>query len=104
MTLNAPRTIPYEFRVVEIDGFVWLFDNSARTFCCSATPSMWLEPLYSTDGSDDHYPDPAYFTQHDIEKLESLLVYDEGAGPEADENENDAWAEARNTATTNHLI
>ena len=44
--LNAPREIPYEFRVVLHDFVVWLYDDSERTYCCTATPSVWMEALY----------------------------------------------------------
>ena len=32
--LNAPREIPYAFRVVAFDEWVWLYDDSERSFIC----------------------------------------------------------------------
>jgi hypothetical protein len=51
--LNAPRTVPYKFQVVEFDGIAWLFDNSTRTYICDRVPKILMEPLYATCPSED---------------------------------------------------
>lgn len=51
--LNAPREVPYDFKVVELEGVAWLYDNSERTFIASANPTIWMEPLYSTCPAED---------------------------------------------------
>jgi hypothetical protein len=68
--LNAPREIPYDFRVTEKDGWAWLFDDSSRTYACSATPLIYCEALYAVDEDDDWdgtYPDPGYWAASDID-------------------------------------
>jgi hypothetical protein len=51
--LNAPREVPYEFFVVEVDGMVWLYDNSERTHACDCVPKVWMEPLYAVLPEDE---------------------------------------------------
>jgi hypothetical protein len=105
--LNEPRSIPYAFRVVEIDDIVWLYDDSERTHLCSAQKSIWAEPLYSTGEDTDGLVDgidPAYFDARTIEALVSMPVRldDEYTGPQVSETE--AWDAAREAAHANHLL
>ena len=68
--LNAPREIAYDFRVIEKDGWVWLFDNSSRTYPCSATAHIYCAPLYAVDAGDDWdglYPDSGLWRAADID-------------------------------------
>ena len=102
MTLNAPRTLPFAFRVVEIDGWAWLFDDSERTYICSANPTIWAEPLYSIDGDyEEEYPESSYFGASDpaFAKAEEVPVE---FGADADDVE--AWDDAREEANANHVI
>lgn len=103
MALNTPRTINYQFKVFEFDGFVWLFDDSARTYLCSSEPTVFAEPLYmldSVDGMDD-LPDPTYFTADRIVYPISIQKDEDFA---SDIPENIAWATAREIAHANYLI
>lgn len=66
MALNEPRTIDYEFRAVMRDGWVWIFDNSARDFPCTATPHIWCEGAYPKedyDSWDDSERPDGYYIQ-----------------------------------------
>jgi hypothetical protein len=44
--LNSPREIPYDFRYFEADGLVYLFDDSERTYACSAQPLVYLAAVF----------------------------------------------------------
>jgi len=104
MALNDPRTIPYAFRVVEIDGEVYLYDDSSRTYCCSATPAIFVEHLYGLTeewAEDPYYFDPSYFDARTIERLESIPV---PVDCPADMTEEEAWDAAREEARGNCLI
>jgi hypothetical protein len=100
MALNDPRTIPYNFRVFAFDGWCWLYDDSERTYICSATPMIYAESLYPLGDDDDAYdyrPDPDYFGASDIERMESFEI---GTAPE-DEDRESAWDDAREEANGN---
>ena len=104
MALNEPRTIPYDFKVVEIDDEVYLYDDSSRTYCCSVTPAIFVEHLYGLTeewAEDPYYLDGSYFDARVIEKLESISVPVECP---ADMDEQEAWEAARDEAKGNHLI
>jgi len=101
MALNAPRTIPFAFRAVEIDGWVWLFDDSERTYICSASPNIWAEPLYPVDGDDWDYPESDYFGASNpafAKAVEVPVAFD------ADADSTEAWDEAREEANANHVL
>lgn len=114
--LNAPREIPYEFRVFRLDSYVWLFDASSRSFPCTAVPHIYAEPLYGIceeicDDPDECTGDcltlpetSGLFLARDVEKRESFAVEldDEYTNPKADERE--AWEVAREEANANHRI
>ena len=107
--LNAPRTIPYEFRVVAFDGLVWLYDNSSRTYICDQVPKILLEPLYSLEPDHDdgamYGVNSDYFCARDIEKLPYVAVPVRNAEDyAADVSERDAWDTARVEANSNCLI
>lgn len=99
--LNAPRTIPYSFKVVELEGIVWLFDDSSRWFPCTATPHIYGEPLYSIADSEDDlsWLDVALFTEEIVAKAKQVR----GEYP-ADMSEKDAWEAAREEAHANHIL
>lgn len=106
MTLNAPRTIPYAFKVAEIDGLAWIFDDSARTFICSASPCIYAEPLYwlgDEDAIDEPLPDPDYFSASlgAFSDAVALDLDSEDTAPEVPESE--AWDTAREEAHANHV-
>lgn len=95
--LNAPREIPYDFRLFAADGWVWLYDDSERTYLCSATPCVFAEPVYalSDEAEDGGYPEPDYFGESTVQrakgaKLELDIPWDEPA--------EDAWNTAREYA------
>lgn len=72
--LNAPRDQPYDFKVFEMDGVVWLFDDSVRTYICSAQGVIFAEPLYWMNGEcDDVLPDANYFDP-DVAKTRSEFL------------------------------
>jgi len=100
MALNEPRKIPFDFRVVEFDGYVWLYDNSERSYLCSAQPTIWLEPLYEVDGDSEDYPDPCYVDAGAkcFEGSQKVL------NAEAEEDPKDAWDSAREEAQANHIL
>ena len=104
MALNAPRTIPFDFRVVEWDGWIWLFDDSERTYICSAQPMIWIAPLYPVEQDDDsgfEYPDPDYISASDEAFAKAGKVPVE-FGADADSTE--AWDDAREEANANYLL
>ena len=108
--LNAPRETPYDFRVFESEGIVWLFDNSSRTYICSQTPNIWAEPLYWSDGEcDEMLPEADYFSVSRGDTLpwdtcgvgnrhEPSGIWDESV------SEKEAWDDAREEANANHRI
>ena len=105
--LNAPREMPYEFRVFEFDDAVWLFDNSERSFPCTAVPHVYAEPLYWT--KEEYLDEPmvldgSLFLARDVEKFETLPIelWDEDIAPAVPEHE--AWDTAREEAHANHRI
>jgi len=105
--LNAPRSIPYAFKVVALDGCVWLYDDSSRTYVCSAQPCIWAEPLYALDpdDSDELLPEADYYAASTIEQLDSEPI--DGLDPDdisPDNCERDAWERAREEAHANHRI
>ena len=102
--LNAPRTTPYDFRVVEFDGWVWLFDDSSRTYPCSATPHIYIEALYSTGPDEDpgYYPDPGYITEATLRSLEGTQSVPVSCPFNMPHQE--AWDDAHEEANANHLL
>jgi hypothetical protein len=111
VALNAPRTIPYAFRVVEYDGAAWLFDDSSRTFICSFQPTIFMEPLYPLALTDEEHeewymshPDADYFDARTIERLPSVPVplWEDDITPDVEEKI--AWDTAREAAQANHLL
>ena len=101
--LNAPRTLPYSFKVTEIEGWCWLYDDSTRTYACSTTPLVWCEPLYfiAQDDSNTSFPDPGYWQASDVAKRKSEEV-PVSIGAECAEKA--AWDEARDEAGANWLL
>ena len=111
MALNDPRTIPFAFRVVALDGCVWLYDDSSRTYACSSSPLIWAEPLYTLDLDEDDdgaelLPDPNYWAASTIEQLDSepldLDLDPDDISP--DTCERYAWDAAREAAHADHRI
>jgi len=101
MALNKPRTIPFDFQVVEIDGWVWLFDNSERTYLCSAFPNIWAEPLYSLGEDETDHPESDYFPENVLECNEAKAV---PVDNDAELNPVEAWDDAREEANANHIL
>jgi hypothetical protein len=108
--MNGPRSLPYAFRVVEVLGWAWLYDNSSRTFCCTSTPSVYAEALYPIEDEVDEWaapPDSAYFEvsrfcDEGLKGSVSIELDDEYTAPEAEEK--DAWDAARDEASANHRL
>jgi len=105
MALNAARNIPYSFRVVELDGIVWLYDDSERTYICSSTPCLFMEPLYWVDGEcEDNLPEPSYWEARAIEALESFPVPLDSESVGASVPYKEAWETASQEASANYII
>ena len=103
--LNQPRAVPYDFQVVAIDGWAWLFDDSERTYICSQTPMIWLEPLYSEEGDDyDYPPDSTYYPAAFVKSQTCVGVDVDPDYIGADVDHREAWDAAREEANANHLI
>jgi hypothetical protein len=104
--LNAPRTIPYEFRVFALDDVAWLFDESSRTYPCTATPHVYAEPLYWLDGEcDELLPDAALFGASAVEALTTAPIDGlDQDGVSIETEESVAWDAAREEANANHRI
>tara|TARA_Y100001973_G_scaffold106608_1_gene185737 strand:- start:1638 stop:1961 length:324 start_codon:yes stop_codon:yes gene_type:complete len=104
--LNAPREIPYDFRVVEYCNVAWILDWSELTYPCTPIPHIYMEPLYATvgNGDDDYLGDGTLFLKSDIEPLELVVVPmdDEDIAPDIPPD--NAWDAAREEAMANHLI
>lgn len=103
--LNEKRTIPYEFRVFEMDGWAWLYDESERMYLCTSTPHVYAEPVYPMSGEyDDPYPEEALLRASEVESMESFSVEidPDDADPEMDRAE--AWNAAREEANANHRV
>lgn len=90
--------IPPCFKVVAIDSWVWIFDDSERTYICSAQPHIYCEPLYpypaegEEPDEDPDYPDADYWP----------ASYAKGAILVPGEHE--TMDDAREYAQGNHLI
>ena len=104
MALNDPREIDYAFRVVEFDEWIWLYDDSSRTYLCEARPSIYMEALYPSCEDEERfdellmcYPDAAYL--HDSDKVFTGSVEVDAWPMDLDEVE--AWDEAREEANGN---
>ena len=117
--LNAPRTIPYAFRVFEREGWAWLYDESERTYCCSFQPSIYAEPLYPVPPKgcvdpeaydQDAYdcpPEAGYFGTSrgaDPAITGSIAIDLDSEDVAPDVSEHDAWDLAREEANANHRI
>jgi len=103
--LNAPRDLPFAFKVFELEGFAWIFDDSERTYICSQIPNVWAEPLYPLNHEDPEYwPGPDYFGARMVEGLELFPVPmgEDEVAPDTDKQE--AWDDAREEACANQLI
>ena len=100
MALNDPRTIDYDFKVFIANGWVWLFDDSERTYPCSTRAHVWAEPVYSQDDDDLDYPDGGYFLATGVEReaVEVLTI------DHTEETEATAWDDAREEANANHRL
>jgi hypothetical protein len=93
---------------------VWLYDDSTRTYICSAQPNLWLEPLYPcapeglTEEEREQYdadaydcpPKPDYRDAGTIGSLPSVAIFD----AEIDTPEKEAWDAAREEAEANCRI
>lgn len=100
MALNAPRTIPYDFKVFEMEGVVWLFDDSSRHYLCSAQAMIWADTLYWLDDDcDDDLLDGEYFDPDVVKEAKTVP----GEYP-FDMSEEEAWQNAREEANANHLL
>ena len=103
--LNQPRTIPYQFRVFQVDDIAWLTDMSEVTYPCTATPHLYCEALYTLSDSDDYYlPDPSLFLERDVASraLHEVTLHTDDELPETDSKT--AWDAAREAANQNHLV
>lgn len=102
--LNAPRAIPFDFRVFALDGVAWLYDDSSRSYPCTATPHVYAEPLYWLDGDcDEVLPDGALFTASIVEALDTVPIdMDDDVAIETEEQA--AWDAAREEACANCRI
>ncbi len=99
MALNDPRTIPYEFRVFRCDGWIWLYDNSSRSYPCTATPHIYAEALYTDDGRDEPSPDGSLFTAAQVDGFEQAaidILHVEDIAPDVPESA--AWDTASEAA------
>lgn len=104
MTLNAPRTIPFDFRVFELDGIVWLFDDSSREYPCTATPHVYCEPLYCLDDSDLDGLDGGLMLASQVQALETVQVPLDSDATAPEVSDREAWDAAREEALANYLI
>lgn len=109
MALNDPRTIPYEFRVFEMYGWAWLYDESERQYPCTATPHIYAEALYPVSeeavAEFDHYglyPDEILLSvgRGGLGVEDSLELM----GVDFDVEREEAWGDARENACGNCLI
>ena len=102
--LNAPRDLPFAFRVVAFDGVAWLYDDSSRTYPCTATPHIYMEPLYAIGHEDVYLPDAGLFRACDIESRPSHEVPLDSEYTAIDAAPVSAWDAAREEAQANCLI
>ena len=104
MALNAPRNVDYDFRVFEHEGIVYLYDESAREYPCTAAPHIYAEPLYAQDGSDIDGAEPGLWRVAFRDKTPAM----DGSAPvdfvDKAIDEHEAWAEAREEAHANHRL
>jgi len=99
--LNDARIFCYAFRVVEFDEWVWLYDDSERTYPCCPTPHVYVEALYWNGNEDDHpdyTPDPGLLTEAQIREHPTASV--PGDYPH-DMPRKEAWDAAREEAQSN---
>ncbi len=102
--LNAPREIDYDFKVVEFDEWVWLYDDSERTYPCCPTPHVYIETLYWNGDEDEHpdyTPDPGMLTETQLRDLPIESV--PGEYPSTMTRQ-EAWEAAREEACGNCLL
>jgi len=108
MALNDPRTQDYNFKVFEDWGWVWLFDDSERTYPCTFRPHIWAEALYPIAYTEEEYdelvdcwPDGGYYLASEVEQMETVeaVVIDH-----TEETDKTAWDDAREEANANHRI
>jgi hypothetical protein len=106
--LNEPRKVDYDFRVFLFEEWVWLYDESERTYACSTVPSIYAEPVYPCQPDDEGYddvPDPMYF---DTSMMEEHIPKGEQAEiekyPFGEFGDREAWDEAREEACANHRL
>lgn len=99
--LNRQRTIPYRFKVVLIDEVYWLFDDSERTFACSAISMCYAEPVLDTGCPSETPPrEGSYWAASEIEKRQRHDVRVPAAARAPSVSEQKAWNTARTTART----
>ncbi len=102
--LNDARVIDYVFTVVEFDEWVWLYDDSERTYPCCATPHVCIEALYWNGDEDEHpdyTPDPGMLTEAQLRDLPRERV--PGDYP-WNLPRKEAWDAAREEANGNCLL
>lgn len=105
MALNDPRAIPYAFRVFALDGVAWLYDDSSRSYPCTATAHIYAEPLYWLDGEcEEVLPDGALFLARDVETFDTLPLDLDEDDVAVETQEQAAWDAAREEACANCRI
>jgi len=108
MALNDPRTQDYNFKVFEDWGWVWLFDDSERTYPCTTRPHIWAEPVYPLCNTEEEQyeaegnpPDGGYYLSSAVGQMETIEVLVVDHTEECDKT---AWDDAREEANANHPI
>ena len=92
--LNQKRVDSYDFRIFKMDGVVYLFDKSSRTYPCTSTAHFYCEAIVDeVTGECIDYS--GYFKSSTVEQIDSVQVVldEEGISPSVDEQT--AWDEAR---------
>jgi hypothetical protein len=118
--MNEPRTLPYAFRVFEFAGGVYLYDDSVRSFPCTAVPHIAAEELYGLCNCGDEDGDcgdvvccrcnngvregDALFLARDVEGRESFPIELDDEYAAAAVPEGVAWDAAREEANANCRI
>lgn len=103
--LNAKRELPYNFKVFEMDGAVYLFDDSSREYPCTPQPHVYIEALYWVDGECEEPCDyTGYLLERDFATIAttSLELDPEDVTPDIEDRV--AWDTARDEAHCNHYI
>jgi len=102
VAINDPRKIDYDFKLLLYDEWVFLFDDSERSFLCSSIASVYLVPVFKAGTSpwetdtlyveqpEICYTDPLYMRACDLHhypKVDLIPV-------DKDEDNDHAWDEA----------